>query len=75
MIECRTRGLNMRADVRVDADGFHCFALDETQHDPFNVLQRLIDACGVREPTDAEKREREQTWVKIMRVLRVQAKA
>lgn len=35
----------MREGTRVDAEGFHCFNLDERAHDPFVVLNRLIAAC------------------------------
>lgn len=45
MISCRTKGIPMKEGTRVDAEGFHCFNLDEKQHDPFAVLNRLMQAC------------------------------
>lgn len=45
MISCRTKGIPMKEGTRLDAEGFHVFNLDEKQHDPFVVLQRLMDAC------------------------------
>ena len=45
MISCRTKGIPMKEGTRIDADGFHVFNLDEKQHDPFVVLERLMDAC------------------------------
>ena len=45
MISCRTKGIPMKEGTRVDAEGFHCFNLDEKQHDPFAVLDRLMAAC------------------------------
>jgi len=45
-IACRTKGIPMRADVTVDAEGFHCFEVDPDQQCPFNVLDRMIAAVN-----------------------------
>lgn len=45
MISCRTKCIPMKEGTRVDSEGYHCFNLDEKQHDPFAVLDRLMQAC------------------------------
>lgn len=52
-IDCRTKGIAMRDGVRVDADGFHCFSLNEDRHNPFEVVERLMNACGAPADTPA----------------------
>lgn len=72
MIECRTKGIPMREGTRVDAEGYHHFSLDEGKHDPFMVLQRLIDAAhkatGIAKPVPSA--ESESTYQRVLRKLR-----
>lgn len=52
----------MREGTALDAQGYHRFTLDEAQHDPFDVLARLIaaadNAAGMVPPTDPARDER-----------------
>mgnify|MGYP001570468907 CR=1 FL=1 len=69
MISCRTKGIPMKEGTRVDAEGFHCFNLDEKQHDPFAVLDRLIAACdkaGGVVPDPAAIAESDRRWNAMM---------
>lgn len=49
-IECRTKGVPMREGTRLDAEGYHVFALDDAKHDSFAVLDRLMTAAGYVAP-------------------------
>lgn len=56
MIRCKTKGIPMRADVPVDDEGYHRFNLDDREHDPFAVFDRLAAACGAKPDPVADAR-------------------
>lgn len=46
----------MRDGVRIDTEGFHVFALDESKHCPFTVFDRLTAAAGAKPDPVADAR-------------------
>lgn len=49
----RTKGIEMKAQVRVDDEGYHVFALDDEKHDWADVLNAAMRKLGaVPMPSD-----------------------